>query len=126
MMMKRVIMYIAFMMLCLVHMAGYTQCQRSDCKGLIELDEKFYVQLNQIRFSENKIYIQIEDITYETPAIHADDEGYFIEKVASSGNCAWYEWECPRDNCHFCNLRGLDYKCRVCNHPISQKKHKND
>ena len=90
------------------------------CNRVIDLDRKFYVDVDQINFNNNRIYISVGDLTYETPAIFSDKNGYYIEQVAKSGDCAWYEWQCTRRDCKSCNLRGIDYECRSCKKPISQ------
>ncbi len=103
----------------------YEEYESSPCDTqIVDLTKKFYITEDQIKLSGNKIYIDVEGIIYETPAVFTDENGYYIEQVAKSGKCAWYEWECER--CGYCNLRGVDYECRVptCQYPISPKKNK--
>lgn len=116
-MIKNIFRWIALLILCLINIATYASCQLDENTEIIKLHEKFYVKIDQINFEKNKIHIQLESIVYETPAIHSDKDGYFIDKIASSGNCSWYEWQCAK--CHFCNLRGIDYRCRECRFPMS-------
>ena len=94
------------------------------CIQVVDLTKKFYITEDQIKLEGNKIYIDVEGLIYQTPAVFADENGYYIEQVAKSGNCAWYEWKCEK--CGYCNLRGVDYECRVpsCQYPISPKKNK--
>ena len=106
-------------MFCFANIASLDACvDESNSEELIDLLRKFYVKVEQIAFSDNKIYIDVEDLTYVTPAIFSDENGYYIEKIAKSGNCSWYEWECSK--CRACNLRGIDWECRACGRPISQ------
>lgn len=110
--------WIALLVLCCFWAVSLHASLNPNCNGkIIDLEQKFYVTAEQIQFSENKIYIILKDITYVTPAILSDEDGYYIEQIAKSGNCAWYEWKCTR--CGFCNMRGLDYECRSCGYPIS-------
>lgn len=89
-------------------------------RGIIDLGKKFYVNVEQVDFANQKIYIGTEGIVYETPALFSDENGYYILQIAQSGHCAWYEWECSNSKCKACNLRGIDYKCRSCGRPISR------
>lgn len=88
-------------------------------QSTIPLSKKLYLNGDQIRFIDNKICIEVEGYVYETPAIHADEIGYYIDKVAQSGHCAWYEWECKWENCLYCNLRGIDVRCGACGRDMS-------
>src|ERR1700735_490457 len=116
-MLKRTFRWIV-VMIC-INMTAYTVCQREDGKTVIELKDKFYIKTDQISLLDNKIFIQVDDLIYETPALYSDQNGFFIDKIASSGDCAWYQWECRKVNCRTCNQRGIDYKCRKCGFPMS-------
>jgi hypothetical protein len=95
-------------------------CVQADINDdeIINLDQKLYVKMDQIDFCDNKIYVNVDNFIYESPAIFSDQKGYYIEKIAKSGICSWYEWQCIR--CYFCNLRGVDWECRSCKKPISE------
>jgi hypothetical protein len=91
------------------------------CEGqveLVELEEKFYLAATQICFTEDKIYIDANGTFYETPAIHADEAGYYVERVSKKASCSWYEWKCSQ--CQRCNLKGIDWKCKQCKKPIEE------
>jgi hypothetical protein len=107
------------MMICFANMASLDACLNDTCSNqVIDLPQKFYVKLDHINFRDNKIYIDVDNFIYATPAIFSDEEGYYIEKIATSGDCSWYEWQCTK--CGACNLRGVDWECRSCKRPISQ------
>lgn len=89
----------------------------SNAESIAQLPEKFYITADQIQLSDGKIYVRVGEFVYEVPAIYSDEKGYYFDRVAKSGHCSWYEWECQ--GCYFCNLRGLDWKCRACGRPIS-------
>jgi hypothetical protein len=100
-------------LLCLANVMGHAQCHIE--REAIELPQKFYVQMDQIEISENKIYIHIDGIVYSTPALFSDENGIFVDSL-KRGRCAWYEWECPRRTCQACNLR-IYPRCPHCNWP---------
>ncbi len=103
---------------CLIQNISAQACPQQNCNdGLAMLAEKFYINVEQIDFVDQKIYVNANGFVYETPAIHTDPNGYYIDQVAKSGDCSWHEWQCK---CGFCNLRGLDWECRSCNKSISQ------
>ena len=89
-----------------------------------ETSPKLYLTADQIHLADQKIYISVDGITYEVPGLFSDENGYYIEKVAGSGDCAWYEWQCRNKKCKACNIRGIDWTCKWCGWPISdEKKH---
>lgn len=109
-------------MLCLTSVTSVYACLTCNSNE-IDLARNFYVQMEQIILSSNRIYINIDHLIYETPAIFSDENGYYVNKItidnqAKSGDCSWMEWECSK--CKFCNLRGIDWVCRSCGRPISQ------
>lgn len=79
---------------------------------IIELPENYYIQSEQIIFADKKIYININDEKYETPALFSDEDGYFIQTIRGkcTGKCGLFEWECGR--CGFCNL--YEIECGNC------------
>lgn len=87
-------------------------------EGLIQLEKKIYVGKDQIKLDLEKIYVELGGYIYETPGLYFDENGYYIDQVAKSGSCSWYEWQCS--SCRFCNLRGVDWECGSCGRPISQ------
>ena len=105
------------LLLCIHHLA---MSDEKNNPSTIPLSKKFYLNADQIHLIDNKICIQIEGYVYETPAIRSDEIGYYIDTVAQSGYCAWYEWQCRDSKCQFCNLRGIDWECRKCHRPISE------
>lgn len=117
-MMKRALKWTTMIVACLFHIAPLYASLDTKCPcEITDLVQKFYVTADQIQLKDNKIYILIDNVTYETPAIFSDKDGYYIEQVAKSGGCAWYQWECSR--CRWCNMRGVDWECRACQFPIS-------
>ena len=116
--MRKSMKWLGIMILCIVNIVSLEASLNRKCNGkVIELMQKFYVQQDQIHFNNNKIYINIEDFTYATPALLSDENGYYIDQVVGSGSCAWYEWQCTR--CLTCNLRGLNLACKSCNKSMS-------
>jgi hypothetical protein len=114
---ERALKWVVMAVLCFVNVASLHACKT--CNGeMIDLAQKFYVKLHQVNFSNDKIYIHVEDFVYETPAIFSDVNGYYIEKVANTNDCAWYEWQCRWSDCGACNLKGVDFKCRGCKRPM--------
>src|ERR1700722_8665546 len=83
----------------------------------IDLEQKVYIQTDQIYFDNNRIYISIDDFTYETTALSSDDNGYYIDTIAKKDKCSWYHWQCT--NCKTCNLRGFNWECKKCKKPVS-------
>ncbi len=81
-------------------------------------EPKLYIATDQIHFADNRIYVEIDAAIYETPAIHADGNGYYIVSAAKSGHCSWYQWECSNPECQACNLIGRDWTCQKCGKPI--------
>ena len=117
--------FIKALVLCLLLTTCFTSYadENSPCgTTIIDLAQKFYVDADQITFDNNKIHITVEGITYETPALFSDKNGCYIEQVevAKKRDCAWYEWQCTRQDCKFCNLMGIEHECRACKKPISQ------
>ena len=90
--------------------------------NIIVLSEKIYIEVDQINFMDKKIYVHVNEGIFEIPAIYSDENGYFFDKVAKSGHCSWYEWECLWRPCGYCNLRGIDLKCRACGRDMSGNK----
>ncbi len=108
-------------MACLVHSAiSYASSSEKCSAEIVSTLEKMYVNIDQVECSDNKIYVTTDDFVILTPALYWDDKGYYIFLAAESGNCAWYEWQCRNPTCRFCNLRGVDWKCRACTWSISQ------
>lgn len=89
-------------------------------ESVVELGRKYYVTLEHVNFVDDAIYIEVEGITYKTPAINTDENGYYIDRVSKSGNCRWYEWQCRNKKCKACNYRGIDRECRKCQWSISE------
>ncbi len=81
-------------------------------------EPKIYISSDQIHLCDNKIYVAIDAFIYETPAIHADVNGYYVLNAAKSGHCSWYQWECSNPECQSCNLIGKDWTCKKCGKPI--------
>jgi len=117
-MLKNLVLWLLLTALCVINNIAISH--EGSNEGVIELADKIYIEAAQVNFADNKIYIQIKDNIFETPAIHSDENGYYIDQIAGSGRCAWYEWECHDKKCLYCNLRGIDWKCRACHRPISE------
>jgi hypothetical protein len=115
-MLKNLGLWLVLTALCIINIAVSHEMNH---EGMIELADKIYIESDQINFADKKIYIQIKDSIFETSAIHSDEKGYYIDQVAKSGNCAWYEWECREETCLTCNLRGT-LKCGRCGRGISE------
>lgn len=108
--MKNLLKKIGIMIFC-----GSILCQaenRESCQKSIEFLENYYIESEQVVFTDKKIYVSIDDEKYETPALFSDENGYYIQKIRGkcTGVCTWYEWECG--NCHFCNL--YEIECGNC------------
>lgn len=93
--------------------------QEKNEEQIVDLEQKVYVQTDQIYFDSNRIYINIDDFTYETPALSSDDSGYYIDTISKKDKCSWYHWQCT--NCKTCNLRGVNWECKKCKKPVSLK-----
>jgi hypothetical protein len=80
-------------------------------KNVIELSENFYLSTDQITFADQKIYVNIDNTFYVTPALFSDEKGFYIQLTRSKcrGTCPWYKWEC---SCGTCNLYELE--CAGC------------
>ena len=118
MQMKSAIQWIAMIACCTYAIMAHAHC--GDCAGVeVEtLEEKFYIYPAQICLAESGIYIATDGMLYETPAIHADENGYYITQLAKQSSCSWYEWKCSK--CHRCNTKGIDWKCKKCKKPIEE------
>lgn len=68
-------------------------CSHGICgDGVIKLARKLYIATDQIDFSENKIFIKLDQLIYETPSVLSDINGYYVDQIsmgdwAKSGNC---------------------------------------
>jgi len=118
-MQKNQMKWIAVILVCLGSVFSLQANANENCahEG-IDLNRKIYLNVDQINFDNNKIYVSIDNFTYETPSIFSDESGYYIEKIAKSGNCPWYEWQCS--HCNTCNLRGVDWECHKCKRPVAK------
>jgi hypothetical protein len=87
--------------------ATCTGCQREE----VAIPQKTYLQDQQIVFFQSKIYVNIEGIAFEVPAIYSDEDGYYILTGQPRGRCEPYEWKCG--NCGTCNEFSY-YYCRKC------------
>ncbi|MBS0653582.1 MAG: hypothetical protein JSR39_08700 [Verrucomicrobia bacterium] len=109
---------ILFILVFLAHLISSHTAMACTKEGVINLEKKIYVEKDQIKLDSEKIYVELGGLIYETPVLHSDADGYYIDQVAKSGSCSWFEWECSR--CGFCNLRGIDWECGSCGRSISQ------
>ncbi len=102
--------------LTLVISLSHTLFLQADCHcDVVELEEKIYLNGDQILISDNKIAINIDEVTYETPAVFTDERGYYIEKIGKKRECSWYEWKCT--GCSKCNAK-TNWKCKKCGTPV--------
>jgi hypothetical protein len=84
---------------------------------------KKYISIEQIALVDKYILVEIEGEVFETPSIHSDANGFYIEnvKIADQGNCGHLQWQCPNTKCKKCN--SLFYSCcSNCNMHISGKR----
>jgi len=96
---------VLFLLLCC---SAYAETTDENCQEMqILLERNVYVKLEQILFENNKIFVSINDVIYQTPAIYTDENGYYIQKLFER-ECSWYEWKCPR--CYQCNWK-IDLVC---------------
>ena len=93
-----------FLLLCCSVYAETTK----NCEEIqISLESKMYITVDQILFENGKIFVAMDNGIYQTPAIHADENGYYVQKLIER-DCSWYEWKCPK--CHQCNWK-IDLVC---------------
>ncbi len=106
-------------LVCLTLQMGYFKSAMAcPCENMVVLDKKVYLETNQIELRNHKIYVNLGGYVYEAPALYSDADGFYIDQIARSGSCSWYQWECSR--CGFCNIRGIDWECISCGKAISQ------
>ena len=81
-----------------------------DCTKTVLLGESVYVSPEQVRVTENGIFLLFGKREIKTSALHADSKGLFFIDMWEA-NCDKGYWECS--NCHHCNP-ALKFWCEVC------------
>ncbi len=105
-MMKTKFCTLACVLFLMLAQVAYAQCSGCNSVGRssLALNEKMYVEPNQIAFHDSKIYVQLEENVFIVPAIYSDQDGFYIQLTKQPrGRCEPYEWKCPNPNCGRCN-----------------------
>ena len=61
---------------------------------------KTYVSLEQVDFVENKIFVKVEDLIFQIPALYSDQTGLFFQSHYTYHFCGAFEKECS--SCGLC------------------------
>lgn len=77
--------------------------------------EKTYIDPNQVRFAERKIYVNVDDLWMQTTAIFVDDNGFYIDSFRQADESS-FSWKCS--NCGKYNEAYRDV-CKKCGEPKS-------
>jgi len=105
--MKQLIMFFfSFSLACFLN-AKEDRC--SDC----EVHEKIYVDPSQVQFAEHQIYVNMNDLWIQTRAVHADENGFYIDSFQQVDETS-YSWTCRK-----CGKNNENYRetCRKCGEP---------
>jgi hypothetical protein len=72
--------------------------------------EKTYIDPNQVVFIEGAICVHIEDLWVQTAAVHADNNGFYIDSFQPIDE-GYYSWRCS-----YCQKRNENYHryCQKC------------
>lgn len=73
----------------------------------IDRGEKIHVQPNQVYFSQNAIYVNLNNEWVPTEAIHVDAQGLYVTDNAIG------DWKCPK--CYHQN-KWYHSRCQNCGH----------
>ncbi len=73
--------------------------------------EKSYVEMDQIQFTQEGIYVQLQNKSVLTSTLHTDSRGLYFVDFKRQGSCPQGKWECQV--CHYCNPNYTLY-CGIC------------
>jgi hypothetical protein len=80
----KVLVLLAF--ICVPFVSIYGSCQNGQIseEGNVINCGKTYIQSDHIELIANTIFVKIDDLIYETPALYNDENGYYIMEVRAS------------------------------------------
>ena len=81
----------------------------NECREFVPC-EKTYVKAEQIGFSEDQIWVNLEGWVIQTSAIHSDTAGYYFLNY-NPDPCKKPDWKC--DICGTCNAH-WSWTCKMC------------
>src|SRR5579862_7121512 len=73
--------------------------------------QKTYITPTQVIFSENEIFVHIDDMAFRTSTIYSDAQGLYFQDAERE--CGFLQSPCPRFGCPGCNFP-WDSRCHVC------------